>query len=104
MERIWAGTYLVITAPTLARLNDSTPNMRPMIMVKNPVDNDHYFPSAWPMDYAPLILERMVALATLVYSKPALRDQLARNHRKQKIDASCAVSRVFNLEEACRRS
>lgn len=40
------------------------------------------------------MLDKIVALATLVSPRPALSDQFARNQRKQNIDASWAVSRV----------
>ena len=41
---------------------------------------------------SPLILERIVALATLVYPSAAFNDQLATNHNKQNHAASRAVS------------
>ena len=34
------------------------------------------------------MLDKIVALATLVSPRPVLSDQFARNQRKQKIDAS----------------
>jgi hypothetical protein len=37
--------------------------------------------------YTPLMLDRMVALATLVRPRPAVSVQFARNQRKQKTDA-----------------
>jgi hypothetical protein len=37
--------------------------------------------------YTPLMLDKMVALATLVMPRPAVNDQFARNQRKQKTDA-----------------
>jgi hypothetical protein len=40
------------------------------------------------------MLDKMVALATLVIPRPPLSDQFAQNQRKQKTDANCAVSRV----------
>jgi hypothetical protein len=44
--------------------------------------------------HTPLMLDKMVALATLVRPRPAVNDQFARNQRKQNTDARCAVSRV----------
>lgn len=40
------------------------------------------------------MLDKMVALATLVRPRPAVNDQFARNQRKQNTDARWAVSRV----------
>jgi hypothetical protein len=37
--------------------------------------------------YTPLMLDKMVALATLVRPRPAVNDQFARNQRKQNADA-----------------
>ena len=44
--------------------------------------------------YAPLMLDKMVALATLVRPRPAVSDQFAKNQSKQNTDARRAVSRV----------
>jgi hypothetical protein len=40
------------------------------------------------------MLDKMVALATLVKPRDAFTDQFARNQRKQKMDARWAVSRI----------
>jgi len=67
---------LVTTAPTLARVNVSTLKTRPMANVKKP-----------------LMLDKIVALATLVKPRLAFTLQLAMNQNKQNTEASLAVSR-----------
>ena len=48
----------------------------------------------------PLVLDRTVALATLVNWRLALTLQLAMNQNRQKTDASCAVCRVVRGSRA----
>ncbi len=50
--------------------------------------------------HTPLILDKMVALATLVRPRAAFIDQFARNQRKQNTDARWAVSRVVRGDRA----
>jgi len=48
----------------------------------------------------PLVLDKIVALATWVRPRPAVSDQFARNQRKQNTDARLAVSRVVRGSRA----
>ena len=66
-----------------------------MANVKNPYINQKG-PRGSKSINLPLILDRMVALATLVYSRAALRAQFAMNHTKQNQAASLAVSRLVS--------
>jgi hypothetical protein len=50
--------------------------------------------------YTPLMLDKIVALATLVSPRPTLSDQFARNQRGQNTDARRAVSRVVRRGRA----
>ena len=51
--------------------------------------------------HVPLVLARIVQLATLVYSNEAFTDQFAANHRAQNTAASFAVSRVVKGGSGC---
>jgi len=77
METRITPAKLVATAAIFAIVKWSTRHIRPIINVKNP-----------------LMLDKIVALATCVRPRPAVNDQLARNQRKQNTDARWAVSRT----------
>lgn len=90
------GSYLVRTAIILTSVKLSTRNKRPMANVKNPrmKSEGHYIGRSEAN--LPLMLDKMVALATLVYSRAALRAQFAINHKKQNHAANFAVSRIVS--------
>jgi hypothetical protein len=45
-------------------------------------------------EHLPLVLARIVALATVVYDRDAFTDQFAMNHNRQNANASSAVWRT----------
>jgi hypothetical protein len=82
---------LVSTENILADVKLSTPNMRPISKVKKPakIQNNAHVAKEQNL---PLMLERIVALAIVVYARAALIVQFAMNQKKQNTDASLAVS------------
>lgn len=84
------ATYLVATAPIFAIVKLSTWKIRPIISVKKPGFERALVARKIGQgdNHTPLMLDKIVALATLVIPRPALSDQFARNQRKQKIDAN----------------
>ena len=92
MSRSQARKYtahLVATAAIFAIVKRSTRHIRPIINVKNP--ELAYLSTSDGNSkkdrHTPLVLDKIVALATWVRPRPAVNDQLARNQRKQNTDA-----------------
>jgi hypothetical protein len=84
--------YLVTTAAIFCILSASMPNILPTKRVNKPATfNVRREMHLRHVGCIPLVLASTVLLPTLVYSKEALTDQLAINHKKQKKDASRAV-------------
>lgn len=89
-----AFTYLAITAPILTSPSVSTRNIRPITSVKNPmvrtnetlICGNGYFGR-----HIPLILNKIVTLATLVNCRDMFADQPPMKAIQQNTNAKCAV-------------
>ena len=84
------------TAEIFAKVNVSTWNTRPTSNVKKPFFLSEVYTSCQNHQHIPLVLDKIVALATLVRPRLALTLQFAMNQKRQKIDANFAVSRVVS--------
>lgn len=83
-------TNLVTTAHIFPIVSDSTLKSRPSKRVKNPAKYGFQI-MRLPNSDIPLVLDKIVELATLVKSRLAFTLQLAINQKKQNTDANFAV-------------